>query len=588
MSNPSQNILPIEVKDPILNVESQKAFPILKGGEQITYYTENASSYSDSAFSFNVTTPNNRTYLNRRILMRVPVKITLNGNDPGQHLFQTGKEGFREYPLASAMNTLKLTVNNFTTSIDLHDVLHPFMKYDANRQARIRNNMSPSMPDLYQDYEDGVNTNKNPLASYFNESGEIPRGAIYADGVESTNTKYEATYTIVEPLFISPLQWDDNQDNEGLIYVNSLSVQINWVSNLLSRMWCRASSANAIDLNTSEITFGQPSLILKYVTPPNIERMPLLGTYDYFSVDRHVTNNGTAFGPNTTHTLTSDNIQLRSIPYRVYIWVGRKKSDMMNVTKSDTFFNISRVSLQFNNNAGLLSTANEESLFRIAKDNGFQHSWEDWHGLTRDITGTTNKAIGLMGSVLCLEFGKDIQLPDYFAAGMTDNFNFQIDVTCKNLHQSDTIVPNVQLAFVHRGCMVNDGRTLLTSAYSGVISKSDLDRAVTVPGIGINNYKHMYGAGFFNPLAPISTLIKGVQKGAKDFMKGDWKSGLRDLGEAGVDAIGQQYTDLIDAPGKALSGIAKKYLGGTGRPVGGRRVGGKRINRQDLLDRLNV
>lgn len=165
------------------------------------------------------------------------------------------------------------------------------------------------------------------------------------------------------------------------------------------------SNQNPATLSAVSVNFSNPVLLFKYITPSLLQRLPRSISYPYFSVDRYPTTSNISFAPNSSQILQSNNIQLKSIPRKIYIFARRQNMDETFST-TDTYFAINNISLNWNNESGLLSSATQQDLYNISKKNGVNLSWSQWAGAYSFVSQTiaNTSKIGLVGSILCLNF----------------------------------------------------------------------------------------------------------------------------------------------------------------------------------------
>lgn len=585
------SINPVLVRDPITRLKSRIPFPVVQSGNVITYKTENAQTFSNSSFHFSFYTPNHKTIMNRYVLLKLKVRVTMTADAPGGPVFLVNSDSFRELPIASALETLQANINNQSFSINLSDVVHPFMKYNNFRNHRVSKlSTSPNMCDYFQKYKDGYGTMKNSLASYADSESLMPRGAFAPLGgqpvapvlTNDSDTNYVAEYEITEPIFLSPFEFGDCEDKNGFIYIQSMSLTGNFTGNLFNRMWSRSSLSKALT-NNGQIEILGASLLLKYITPNNITMLPKQVSYPYFNVVRYITNRtGAQLGPNESTVITLQNIQLHSIPHRIYIWVGRSKPTLeANVTNTDTYFQISSCNIQFNNHAALLSTASIEDLYQIAVRNGYVHNFQDYVGESYD-SRSEPRSKALQGSVLCLCPGTDLQLAENEFPGMNGQFNLQVQLTVKNTSREDTIDWAANLAVINQGVMVIH-ESGITEAKIGPLTESMGLMAKQNPFMRYDKMNGLYGGSFLGSL--MSQVLEGIQdvpdvyqgfrkgasEGFKELSKKAWKHAKKLPGLA--DEFSQEAEGV-------MSGLVPRFgPSGVGR-------GGKRMSRAQLLKRL--
>ena len=114
--------------------------------------------------------------------------------------------------------------------------------------------------------------------------------------------------------------------------------------------------------------------------------------------------------------------------------------------QTDTFFSISRCSLQFGNRDSIFSQCSQYQLYEISCANGINYDWTSWAGIpyakTYPVTAPAAPVAGSYyygrGSILCFEFGRDIPIDqsEINAPGIVGNFNLSINLTVQNLQNA--------------------------------------------------------------------------------------------------------------------------------------------------------
>jgi hypothetical protein len=168
-------------------------------------------------------------------------------------------------------------------------------------------------------------------------------------------------------------------------------------------------------------------------------------------------------------TITSSNLQLNQLPDLFIITVRKPMTDQ-RITDPNFFLKIQSVSVNLNNQSGLLSSASPEQLWRMSERNGSTQNWLEFCGLSvgnkRD--GNQGTALGTTGSMLVLDPAFDLSLPDYLSSGSLGNYNFQFSITVYNQSGQD-FIPEVCVICCNSGVMVTDRGTSIT--YTGVLTK---------------------------------------------------------------------------------------------------------------------
>ena len=92
-----------------------------------------------------------------------------------------------------------------------------------------------------------------------------------------------------------------------------------------------------------------------------------------------VVDNGGAFANAPTFEVRSSNIQLSMIPDKLAVFCRRLS---MTTGDADAFLTINNININFNNNAGLLSSMAQEQLYKASVASGLKNmSWHEFSGL---------------------------------------------------------------------------------------------------------------------------------------------------------------------------------------------------------------
>ena len=428
----SLNLTPLQtytVRYPPTDINSHREFGILKGGSNVAIRIGTTTSFSNSNVTFSLPPANPDTIYDRRMYIKYSVVFTFTGTAPAApngNLLVPGCDALRAFPLSSVMSNVTLKINNTSNSINLKDGIQAFLRYhNYGNMRQIEYSAAPSMLDFFQQYSDGFNTNRNSLAQYGDDSFDYSRGGFTYDSILQTpnllgvpgpaSTVIHATIT--EPIWVSPLLFGSDQ-GPGLIGIQSFELQIQWGD--LTRMWSHdAVNGNTIsNIAVDMVSGGTPALLITQIIPQDLQVIPKNSVYSYFEMQNYSTNvgvlnaHGDPFSLDFT-TLASNNVQLGSIPRKVYIYARKRNADL-TFNDPDVFAGIISISINWNGKDGQLSSASQNDLYNISKKNGCNQSWSEWKGNTQFIqtnpaTATPQQSfVGLTGSVLCLNFGEDI------------------------------------------------------------------------------------------------------------------------------------------------------------------------------------
>jgi hypothetical protein len=192
------------------------------------------------------------------------------------------------------------------------------------------------------------------------------------------------------------------------------------------------------------------------------------------SYPRYITSSagGAALAARGKTTITSSNLQLNQLP-DLFIITVRKPMSAQRITDANFFLKIQNISVNLNNQSGLIASASPEQLWRISQKNGSTQNWLEFSGISvgnateGGVTGIAEE-VGTTGSMLVLDPAYDLSLPDYLSSGSLGNYNFQFQITVYN-QSGQAFVPEVCVICCNSGVMVTDRGT--TQTYTGILTK---------------------------------------------------------------------------------------------------------------------
>lgn len=546
---------------------------IMKGGMQSSWKEVKSTSVSNSSIQITAPPPSPGIIVDRKVLFKVGFQIVFTGADQGAPIIAIGStDGLRAYPLSEVISTLTVTLNNTQVSVNMNDTIDALLRYNTGFDERQFNlSLTPSMLDQFQNYPDylTLGSNRHPLALWGENNSEQSRGA-YPLSVESiSNTSATVLATVVEPLFLSPFMWGRRMSS-GFIGLQTFDMNCTFDGNKLSRVWSHSANPGApvfsADPAVTVLTNGA-SLLFNYITPQQLTPIPRSVVYPYYIVDRYPIDLTSALAPGASTVQSSQNIQLHSIPRRMYIFARRNNSTRSYLT-CDTYAEIKSLSVNWNNYSGLLSGATQFDLYKMSADNGVCIPFAAWHqaDYNSGADGLLTRTGGYIGSVVCIEFGKDIALPDLEAPGLLGTYQLQFQADIKNPSYSDSINYTLYTVIVSEGSFtIMDNRSV---AQIGVISKEDVLEAKSNPFIDWDDSRGLYGGDFFGSVGDFFKNLPGnVMKGVE---------AVAPVVKKGVE-IAKDFAPLLP-----LVGLGKKHAKKRGRGV----VGGRMMKRHELKQRM--
>jgi hypothetical protein len=595
MSLSFQKVNVVECRDPRIILDNKRDYVALKGASDITPKTYTTTNVSQNSISFTTLPPSSNTIVDRKVYLTICVRLTFTGTVPvNGTLLNINRDAPRAFPISSALDTVGIQINGTKITVDMADVIHALMRFNSDIKTKsLDYSTTPNMLDQSQSYGDLAAFMRNPLNNYGDstEQNILGRGAsdfvVVANptngGINPTTLTSIVDCRFTEPIFmLTPFIFGRYQSG-GLYNCTTLDWTFNWLTQAANRFWSHDSSTGSI-ITSSTFAFGgqiggpstigfnsSPTLLVTWLSPPETS---LLGpntsiTYPYFNIERFPTDfTGISPAPNTFVTYQSNNIQLKSIPRRMYIYMRQRNSDLYsNPSNTDTYMAINNVNIQFNNRSGIYSTASQEQLYMTAVKNHCTMSWEEWSGRPLYIgTSSFGNQIYGPGSVCCFEFGTDIanQSP-IDAPGKNGQFQLQVSVSAANI-SGQTLNATLYVVPVYEGTFTipNSGAALVQI---GVLSSSDILEAGKNGYVNYNDVQKVNGGGdFFSNI--------------KDFFVNKVAPFLRNT------KLASNLANVIPVVGPAISKSIRNLGYGEGEGEGGVLIGGASMGRERLRQRL--
>lgn len=453
----------------------------------------------------------------------------------GQTLLRSGFDAPRAYGLSSAIQTLQSTINNQSVSIDLADVIQPLLRFNTDEDLKTKDySTTPTYMDQSQSYADLVGTNRNPLAGY-DDAGDgtvMPRGGfsgyvVVANPVSAAGGQLLTAIVDVdfcEYIYLSPYYWGKGYSECGFFNLVSMDFNITFLSQAGNRFWSHSSAlVNGLPFASINYSFvgpfgptsfanNAPFLYFNYITPQESQIISAnqVITYPYFDVQRYPTDQA-PLAAGASATFISNNIQLNSIPRRMYIFARMRNQDLYaSAENTDTFLSIENISIQFQNKNGLLSSASKQQLYEMSVANHCNMSWTEWSGgPVYPSAGNFATRFGSVGSVLCIEFATQIGLDSLDAPGKLAQSMLQVQALCTNVSAA-TITPSLYIVTVLEGTFTVEGLGR-SSTNIGVITSENILDCQQKPGINYNKIQHVNGGNFMSGLANFGKWLKDTK-----------------------------------------------------------------------------
>ena len=517
----SSDFSKVKVLDDVLSTTDSVKYAVVKGAQNITPSVNNAISKSNSSITFNIQTPSEATVLSRRVMIKTKLFFTVSGviAQGKTRLLDVGTDSaLGPFPFQSLCNTIQMTVNNNTVTQNQRDVMFALMRFGDAREMYRYNTSAPVAYDQYWQYSDAELASNNPNGSWSNvamDPAYQPRGAFRIDriqgnsqGVAGDAKSVAISVEVIEPLMLSPLIWCDPQsNNQGFYGIQVLNLVFNIGStNRLFRSSVPGLTVSLGNTASNGEAFGDTQLLIQYYTRQPSDLVPARNVVPYAEYPRYITNiSGTIPAGVTVNdgaeysltagqfpTIESNSISLNQIPDKIIIFV-RKRLASQTSADADCFFPIKRLRVNFNNKAGLLTSATRWDLWRMSVESGSNQTWAEFSGCaTRRVANQPLNEIPTCGSLLALSMGKHIELDDVFAPGSIGQFQLQFSVEIENFSPT-AYADNTELVLItmNTGVFVLERGTSQT--YTAILSRSDVLSASSMPGYKSSDVKRLVG-----------------------------------------------------------------------------------------------
>ena len=333
-------------------------------------------------------------------------------------------------------------------------------------------------------------------------------------GAVASANFWRLVFTTTEPVLCQPFIFSDPVSNrQGMYGVQTIQLQYN-IANADRVVRFVESGYTTTSYNLTAFTVAQSAqvlnvtnarLILKYLTPHPSDLLPARNVIPLLTYDRYFSNSNNPVIPQNYASIVqiaSNTYNLTQIPDKICIFF-RKKMTNQRPTDSDGVPIIRNISINFNNNAGLLSSATLQDLYYYSVQAGSNQSFQEFCGqaYVPDLVLKGSSVQPTIGSYLMLDFATIIQLTeDYYAPGSLGNF--QLQFTCGlqgagtqdisgNAFEANTL--ETVLIVMNSGIMVTERGQ--TSTYTGILTKQDVLDASQQQPFGRMSVKRMVGSG---------------------------------------------------------------------------------------------
>jgi hypothetical protein len=492
------------------------------------------------------------------------------------------------FPLHELTQTMTASINDTSVVINTDTVLKEVLRltdYKKNRLVR----HCPTMLDRYASYSQSAGAINSPLEGYFSAtaSDEVPNGAwgqvtfydeagtalpisatpstyasgaatyrygvpcLDASGTVSTNFPIYLKFRSSEKLVLSPFIFADAHEWEtGLFGINNMNLVCNLKTD--PKRVIRISSnlaqggitwaATPTYWNVTNGAFQNAQMNVQFLTPSLDLPLPEKSSVSYFEFPRYITT-GTQMTAATgaaaaagslpgypsptpaTVDIQSQTIVLPNIPDFLIIYV---KPDVVDADQGDYYFPIQKISMNFDNFAGLLSNHSPEQLYQLSTHNGLEMDWNEWNGIARvattDPSGNPGGLIQTVGGFLVIKPGTDFGLQAGQAPSLIGNFTLQFTVTVKNYSAYGGAQKTASLYVIAANSGFFESLAGSSRIIKGVLSEADIISAEPIMEMTRDRLNRIVGGSFLGKLGsmlgraieiyskvkPVASAVKGV------------------------------------------------------------------------------
>jgi hypothetical protein len=528
-------------------VQERPRYAVRKGPLSTTTQPFHALSNSTAQMTFNVQVPSLNVFVDREVLwesemvFNATVSYATAPTNTNPLLVFGRNVAFANNPLHRLCTTQTATINDCVVSLNTQDCIDELQLLTNSRVNRSLKTC-PSMLDTYKYYNDGVGSSNTPIASYYDapSNEDVPNGAYWdvqfvdtVTGVpiappvgDGTKLSYDVSFKIkcTEKVMISPFIFaEEHGDEVGLYGINNINFVFNFRTALAAKIIRIANELTIDALSLKE--FNNSKLWCTFYTPSLEVALPPKSIVPYYNISRYISKESsgpaqaTALIPIQKITAISQTITLPCIPDFIMVYAKRSSADDVDRLKeADFYFPITKVSVNFDNFSGLLSSTPNQVLYRYACETGLTNmSWNMWNGAAKiaNPTGTPTQGyannVPLRGCPLALAFGRHITLQSGLAPGVVGNYTFQIECEVTNADQgadySAQPVNLYVLAFESGFCETSQGSTRLIR---GPLTETDVISAPPADHTTFTQLERYVGGGLFSKLGTALNKVKSA------------------------------------------------------------------------------
>lgn len=518
-------IVDVNFKPIDLNHKDRKVWTNIVSYPSLTTTTP-PTSLSNSNINFNIYYPNSQAALDANLSVTMTFTVTLTGTTTGTHLYNPGQLALRDFPLNTAMFQVPtVAVNSVPINTQPNQYLRELLLYKMKKEDLRRwASYTVTCRDNCSSYDQLYGSVNSPLGTQLDAISGIsyPGGSGVGSPTIISNTTTSAVlqWTLTENIMVFPFN-TKNELDYAIFGGNTVSVQLNLANDLSKIIRKIPQSQGALsDITTIDVNINSCVMNTTFYTLPLsfVKEIPALLQYPYKSYKYYKSNLPTGILPGQTFTVSSQNIQVNSIPENAYVFAKNYPETQNDDNDAPSMLcPLTQISVNWNNQSSFLSTCSRQQLYDISCRNGLDgFSFREAFGSeTEKMYTSPTTFVEPVGVPFCMRFGIDLplDLSQGQIVGMQNNQQFQ--VTCNFWNNSGKTINNGYLVIL----LEYDGvfeinRDGTTGPREAPLTPMDIAMAKRSTGdyFSVTGYKHLRGGNIFSKIKKVGHFINKALK----------------------------------------------------------------------------
>ena len=217
--NYPQKLKTCAISDPRLVIQNEREYAVFKSPQSTLYKQFTTTSINNASLTFSCPTPSASVVCDRKVLLYVPIRLTLNGLCPiGNTLLNVSRSGPRAFGLLKSLQSIIATINNQTVSLNCADIIGALLHYNTDDILKdTEYSITPTSLDQSQEYTSLQGSTRSPLSLYWDsvQDSVMPNGGFCNYRIISNPASTSPTVPVTavvdiafcENLMLAPFLW---------------------------------------------------------------------------------------------------------------------------------------------------------------------------------------------------------------------------------------------------------------------------------------------------------------------------------------------------------------------------------------------